>query len=183
MEDYSVQIKDTAKKLLENTEEYVREKRLNFQNCLILMATILGFSVGLSQGKETSFITQASWIFQILTIFIGTAYLILEAESRYYRNLNQGLRYMLLLQKAQKGGILEKEDMQEYVLESISHLTKGGEEKTIKERLYILFANYIGKIQLIFYASFFLALLTLTLGVVINKNELNFRVYTLLYLR
>ena len=104
MENYNQEIKKASEKLLENTEEYIRDKRKNFETSLILISTVLGFSVGLGQGVEVNSFLVISWLFQITFIFLGVSYLILELESRYSRTLVQQLKYMVLLKDAVNTG-------------------------------------------------------------------------------
>lgn len=149
--------------LLKETEKYITEKRDTFQHLTILIATILGFSIGLNQGKMVSDEITISWIFQLLTICVGSIYLILESESRYYRQTNGHLKTALFLLKSGKidTNQLTQKEAQDWVSECLSDMYQKKDNETSRERVFRIFANNIGDITILFYTFFFMSLFIL----------------------
>lgn len=71
----------------EKTEHYVEQRKEIWQNLIIVIATILGFSVGLVSviGGVANFYLKATWILQITVILYGFFLITIENEARYKR--------------------------------------------------------------------------------------------------
>jgi hypothetical protein len=154
--------------LNENTEKYLREKRSTFQHFTLLIATILGFSSGIALiGGTISFSLKFSWIIQILTIFVGSAVLILESETRYYRSFWATSTMLDVFKDIKdKGGVWDKDSLSYIVGKGIRDLSglNIDKNKTLREKIFDWFARNIKQVEIIFYALFFLSITSLVIS-------------------
>lgn len=145
----------------------IDEKRKNFQHLTLLIGTILGFSAGLvaATGGEPNCFLLLSWLVDVVVIAVGSAYLIIEAESRYFRTFIMAEKQLALTQAIEKADEAHFNKVAKEIFSDIHKKLfdiKAGE--TFKEKLFIAFARYQTKIEVLFYLTFLLALALLVIS-------------------
>lgn len=148
-------------------EKNINEKRNNFQHLTLLIGTILGFSAGLvaaTKGEPNCFLL-LSWLTDVLVIALGGAYLIVEVESRYFRTFIAVEKQLTLTQAIERADAAHfNEVVKEVFLDIHRKLFDIKAGKTFKEKLFIAFARYQIKIEVLFYLTFLLALILLVIS-------------------
>lgn len=155
------------KKIWENiqgaAEKNILEKRAIFEHFSLLIGTILGFSVGLTvatEGEPNCFLL-ISWIIDIIALIISSIFLIIEAESRYYRTFVSANKQLELINKTEEEFNREVKNLWEDMYNTFLYISSG---KNIKEKIYIAFAKYQRKIEISFYLAFLLSLIFLVIS-------------------
>lgn len=122
--------REAFQKFLEDTEKYMEDKKRNWQHLTIIAATILGFSLGISNilDEKVSIFLLITWVLQILTILIGISLLVLEAESRYYRKIIGMDAYLEII-----GNITDKKKTQEIFSNFVKEIYGQKKEKKYKK--------------------------------------------------
>jgi hypothetical protein len=161
------QMDNVLQYIKEAGEKNIAEKRKSFEHLTLLISTILGFSAGLimATGGEPEFWLVFSWFFDVLTIVIGSTYLILEEESRYYRTFIAAEKQLELTQAIEKADTAHFNEVTKGVFLDIHRRLfdiKAG--KTFKEKLFIAFARYQTRIEILFYLTFLFSLILLTIS-------------------
>lgn len=155
------QMNNLLKYLTDAGERNVTEKRNNFEHLTLLVATILGFSVGLaatSNGESNCFLI-ASWVAQVIALIIGSAYLILETDSRYYRIIASAGKQAELINVNSEAELKEKARALFSDAQKIFFDVSSG--RNLKEKIQIAFTKYQGRLEMFFYAMFVVSLVLL----------------------
>lgn len=161
--DFEEETRKISQKLLLSTEGYIKDKRFNFQNIILLEGTILGFSIGLTPttGGTTNGFLIVSWVAQIFTILIGSLYLILEAESRYFREINAHSIYFDIVTSIKENPELRENDINSIFKKGVADMYNE-DGSNLKEKLFKMFVISISRVEATFYLLF-LSSLTLLL--------------------
>jgi len=168
------QLKKILDNILEATDKNIIEKRRNFEHITLLTGTILGFSVGLTtitSGEPNLFLV-FSWITDVIALIIGSVYLIIEAESRYYRTFIFSNKQIDLFKLG-----LSKEGIQVILDKFSKEIFDISSGKNIKEKIFIAFAKYQRRIEAIFYLIFILSLILLVISFFLNNVQSNLMIY------
>ena len=151
------------KYLIDAGERNITEKRKNFEHLTLLTGTILGFSVGLATASsgETNCYLIISWVMQVLTITVGSFFLILETESRYSRIISSAGKQAELI------NVKTEEELKQKARDLFAEAQKlflVSAGKNLKEKIFITFTKYQRHTEFIFYLLFILSLAFLVLS-------------------
>ncbi len=155
------QLDKILKYIADAGEKNISEKRKNFEHLTLLVGTILGFSVGLvatTNGDPDCFLV-LSWVADVVALIIGSAYLILETEGRYFRTFVSANKQVDLVNIKTEKELREAartllDDARKLFLEVSSG-------NNLKEKTFILFTKYQPQIEIAFYITFVLSLILL----------------------
>jgi len=164
--DIQKSLNEITQGLKENTNEYLKERRSSFSHLTILLATILGFTVGVATiTGSINIILKIAWGFQITAILVGVFILILESETRYHRGFFAISAMLDVLRDIKnKGGIFDKESISLIMASAIKQLGGETQSKSSKERFFSWFTKNIKKIEIFFYSLFALSFIFLLIS-------------------
>lgn len=153
-------MQDINNAMINNTQD----KRNNFQHITLLIGTILGFSIGLGSviGTKPSFFLVSSWVFDIFTLMVGSAYLIIETDSRMHFISVGAVKQTELAEVMDESN--SKEKIKNLLLNTNEEMLNINNTKTIKEKILILFGKYQSNIEIIFYSLFVLSMVALMIS-------------------
>jgi hypothetical protein len=158
------QLNDALQSIAGASTKNSEDKRNNFQHLTLVLGTILGFSVGIATvvSAEPSWLLLISWVFDILAIVLGSVYLVIDADSRLYRTFIAAGKQVELSEAIDKNNF---KDIARNMFLDIQKTTFDVKSATnLKERIFILFAKYQSKLELVFYSLFIFSMITLVIS-------------------
>lgn len=155
------QFNNLLKSLSDAGEKNTSEKRKNFEHLTLLIGTILGFSAGLmatSSGQPNCLLI-ASWVVDVLSLIIGSSYLVIEAESRYYRTFLVAEKQLELAKMTTEAEL--KNAARSLLADAQKVLFDVSTARNTREKVFIIFAKYQHQFEAVFYTGFILSLILL----------------------
>jgi hypothetical protein len=162
--DIQKSLSDITRNLKENTDEYLKERRNSFYHLTLLLATVLGFTVGITTIRDGSvnIILKFTWFFQIVAILVGIFILILESETRYHRGFFATSAMLDILKDIKsKGGIFDRTSISSIMIDAFKKLSGNTQDTDKRERFFSWFTRNIKKIEILFYILFALSFIFL----------------------
>jgi len=172
--DIQKSLNDIARNLKENTDQYLRERRNSFCHLTLLLATILGFTVGMATIGDgfINIILKIAWFFQITAILVGTFILILESETRYHRGFFATSAMLDILKDIRsKGGIFDRTSISSIMADALRKLSGYTQNTDKRERFFSWFIRNIKKIEMLFYILFVLSFVFLLISFFIDNHS------------
>jgi len=168
--DIQKSLSDITRNLKENIDEYLKERRNSFYHSTLLLATVLGFTVGIATigGGAINIILKIAWVFQIVAILLGTFILILESETRYHRGFFATSAMVDVMKDIKsKGGVFDKDSISSIMAEALRKMSGDTQAADGQEKVFAWFTKNIKKTEMIFYSLFSLSFFFLLLSFLI----------------